>query len=166
MFKKSRVALATLAAAGLTLTLAGPGAASSDFGGANTQTTGSLHCNDNDPGAEGIISARIKGHETRAAMREFRTSSVSTFVKAQILIGGVWYDDSTINFHQARLGVIRRSGGQYVKPWIYIGRGMHPRFGASVLDIGTYRIVFTSRLFIGGINYATLRTIEGTCTFA
>jgi hypothetical protein len=163
MFRKYRVALAALSAVGLTLTLAGPGSAMSSFGGHNTQTTGGVHCNDNV--VEGIISARIKGYETRVVKTAFKTDSVNTFVKAQIDIGGTWYDASSTYFHHAHLGIIHKSGGLYVKPWVYDGRGQHPRFGAFVTPVGFYRIVFTSTLWDSGIHFATLRTVEGYCKF-
>jgi hypothetical protein len=169
LFRKTRVAVAALSAVGLTLVTAGMASAAhtdaSVAGGYhNTQVTGGTQCNDRVD--EGIISAKIKGWETRMDRHAFREgATVVTLVHAQIQLNGEWFNTGGRYVHTAHGGIIHRSGGMYVKPWVYDGRGTHPRFGADVAPVGYYRIIFVSELWYGGIEYGSLRTVNGYCKF-
>ncbi len=170
MFGKSRVALATLSAVGLTIGIAGMASADSASGYFSTQTTSSLHCQSGVAGGNpgGKISARVAGQEVRKEAAYFRTATVVTTYNVYKAINGDWFYFSSGTPQDAYLGAARHDGTRYVAPWVYPSKGTshNPRFGVNVPTSGLYEVRISSDLYNqDGIWFGNLTTTEGTCQF-
>jgi hypothetical protein len=167
MIRKIIASAIAVPAAGV-LALAGSASASSDSHGAYHQNTGGLRCTGqvHDNGDGGTMSVVVSGREVRPQSDHFRTGSFSTrLVAEEKTYNGTWVPVKYAPLRWGHLGPSYDAGAKNVSPFVWNGKGAHPRLRITVAGHDDlFRVRVVTRVYSDeGALLARLVTREGSC---